>query len=158
MTAQPTRSRPRRRFFGTGVLVALGAIALLYATGKLTPEQPSVPAAALASVEPLRLPLKPEALWLEQQASELGLSLEQRRQVGQVAREWGVEKESLQKQLAAFTGQGRSLEAVKGSLTQYGALSREYDQKRQQYWEAALALLTKPQQDAAQARLSGGKP
>jgi hypothetical protein len=109
---------------------------------------------------------KPEVALLSDNAAALSLSEAQRTKLGAVDRAWRREKAALLAEMdrtSAQTSQaasatqserGAPLGLIREGMTDYSALSRQYDERRRDYWAQATTLLTPAQRtklDALQA-------
>lgn len=113
------------------------------------------------SVSPDPAPLwKPEPSLLLDHAEALGLTPDQRRDIGLLASDWVAKKRDLETRMEQATqfmarkaGDRSSVASVQTSLAEYSHLSRDYGSQREQAWTEGLALLT-PDQVSRLAELS----
>ncbi len=100
---------------------------------------------------------KPEISFLLDHDGELNLRLDQRKQMNTLNMAWLREKSALEQQInraatdadtllkQATPEHGAAPAMVASSLSDYSALSAEYDQRRAAYWAKAAGLLTPTQ-------------
>jgi hypothetical protein len=139
----------KTRLFGPGTLVALLFAVAIVVIGVLN--SPSDAKLASKLPAPLHPLIKPEPGSLLSEPG-LNLSKQQRSAIQAIDKRWQAEREPLLAGMNGYQPASTHLEAIKGGLQDYSALSRRYDATREQRWQEALDAL-KPDQ---RSRVGGG--